>query len=96
MEKEQKLTFKGSNKEEAYEALEKSKIFITKKPNKEYFRFIYISINDGNTNHELSGGGYVDTSLKDIDDGYKRAKKMLDDCDNLSNFYISASLTKEK
>ena len=48
MQKDKELTFRGNNKEEGYEALERIKAFVSREPNVDYYRFVYISIKNTN------------------------------------------------
>lgn len=99
MKKEMELTLSGYNKEEAYEALEKSKAFINKKPDKKYYRFVYISINDvDGVEHKVTCGGTFsdDDEVKRFDNAYETGKKLLDGDGNFGKFYIAATIRKEK
>lgn len=99
MRKEMELTLSGDNKEEAYEALEKSKAFINKKPDKKHYRFVHISIDDADgVEHKVTCGGRFseDNAVKDFSDAYESGKKLLDTCDNFRRFYIAATIRKEK
>ena len=95
MVKEKDLTFRGYNKEEGYEALERSKAFISREPNVDYRRFIYISIKDtDDIEHTVSAGGHLNETedAESIENAYDNGKKLLDECENLERFYISANV----
>ena len=99
MQKEKNLTFRGNNKEEGYEALERIKAFVSREPNVDYYRFVYISIKDtDDIEHIVSEGGHLNETedVKSIESAYDNGKKLLDECENLGRFYISANLKLER
>ena len=99
MLKEKDLTFRGNKKEEGYEALERIKAFVSREPNVDYYRCVNISIEDTNDiKHIVSKGGHLNETedVKSIESAYDNGKKLLDECENLGRFYISAHLKLER
>ena len=92
MKKEQDLTFTGDNKEDAFKALKSIKKFVTKKPEKDFYRHIYVSIEDNaDIEHIISDGGYLSKNLK-IDEICDKAETMIDGFVDFKRFYISATI----
>ena len=95
MKKEKTLRYTGDKKNEAFMALELTKDFITRKPEKDYFRHLYIGIHDANeVDHIVSDGGRINEDL-DLDDLYEKASKMLSEVGKINSFYISATISTE-
>ena len=92
MKKEQDLTFTGDNKEDAFKALKSIKKFVTKKPEKDFYRHIYVNIEDNaGIEHITSDGGYLSKNLK-IDEICDKAETMIDGFVDFKRFYISATI----
>ena len=92
MKKEQCLTFTGDNKEDALKALKSIKKFITKKPEKDFYRHIYVNIDDNaGIEHNVSDGGYLSKNLK-VDDVCNKAETMINGFVDFKRFYISATI----
>ena len=92
MKKEQCLTFTGDNKEDALKALKSIKKFITKKPEKDFYRHIYVNIDDNaGIEHNVSDGGYISKNLK-VDDVCNKAETMINGFVDFKRFYISATI----
>ena len=96
MKAEKELTLRGSTKEEAFEALRRAKEFVTKKPEKDYYRFSYISINDtDNVNHKIFICGRLSDKAEEFVEHFATAEKMISGVENLERFHISVKVEKE-
>lgn len=92
MKKEQQLTFTGNNKEEALEALKSIKKFVSKKPEKDYYRHIYVSIdNNAGIERNVSDGGTLGKDLN-VDEVCEKAKTIINEIVDFKRFYISATI----
>ena len=92
MKKEQCLTFTGDNKEDAFKALKSIKKFVTKKPEKDFYRHIYVNIDDNaGIEHITSDGGYLSKNLK-VDDVCNKAETMINGFVDFKRFYISVTI----
>ena len=92
MKKEKRLTFSGDNKEDALKALISIKKFVTKKPEKDFYRHIYVNIDDNEgVEHNASDGGYLSKGLK-VDDVCDKAEIMINGFVDFKRFYISATI----
>ena len=92
MKKELDLTFTGDNKEDAFKALKSIKKFVTKKQEKDFYRHIYVNIDDNaGIEHITSDGGYLSKNLK-IDEICDKAETMIDGIVDFKRFYISATI----
>ena len=96
MKAEKELTLRGSTKEEAFEALRRAKEFVTKKPEKDYYRFSYISINDtDNVNHKIFICGRLSDKDEEFEEHFATAEKMISGVENLERFHIAVKVEKE-
>ena len=96
MTAEKVLTLRGSTKEEAFEALRRAKEFVTKKPEKDYYRFSYVSINDtDNVNHRIAVGGSLGNKAEEFEEHFATAEKMISGVENLERFHIAVKVEKE-
>ena len=92
MKKEQDLTFTGDNKEDAFKALKSIKKFVARKPEKDFYRHIYVNIEDNaGIEHNTSDGGYLSKDLK-IDEICNKAETMINRVVDFKRFYISATI----
>lgn len=68
------------------------KKFVTKKPEKDFYRHIYVNIDDNEgVEHNVSDGGYLSKSLK-VDGVCDKAEIMINGFSKLKRFYISATI----
>ena len=92
MKKELDLTFTGDNKEDALKALKSIKKFVAKKPEKDFYRHIYVNIDDSaGIEHVTSDGGYLSKDFK-IDKICNKVEIMINGFADFKRFYISATI----
>lgn len=66
--------------------------FVAKKPEKDFYRHIYVNIEDNaGIEHITSDGGYLSKNLK-IDEICDKAETMIDGFVDFKRFYISATI----
>ena len=94
MTKERNLTLTGRDKNEALEALKAIKKFSTKKPEKRYYRHVYISVNSDGVEHTVSDGGVLGKTLN-VDDLITKAEITINETVNFERFFISATIRKD-
>lgn len=93
MEVEREMTFRGKYIEDIPNALERAKRFITKKPEKNYWRFTYVSLTDKDgVDHHISEGTYDVTSMDSL---FDKAEKMASGIKSLDRYYISVSIKRK-
>ena len=90
MKVERKMIFTGNDIKEIQSALTKAKKFVMKKPEKKYWRYIYVSIDDADgVNHYVSDGSY---DIKNFEKLFIKADKMISKITFVDRYYISVSV----
>ena len=65
----------------------------TKKPEKRYYRHVYISVNSDGVEHTVSDGGTLGKTLN-VDDLITKAEITINETVNFERFFISATIRK--
>ena len=92
MKKEMDLTFTGDNKEDAFKALKSIKKFVAKKPEKDFYRHIYVNVeNNEGVEYIKSDGGYLSKDLK-IDEICDEAETIINEVVDFKRFDIMATI----
>lgn len=91
MKIEREITFAGDSIDEVEKAVSKAKEFIIKKPEKKYYRYVYISLKDSDkASHDIfEGSRDIKTVLVALD----KALNMLKTIENFKRYYINISIT---